>query len=38
MPASNSGNGRRGIRRCSFCGRTEEQVMYLIPSPSGNYI
>lgn len=25
-------------RRCSFCGRTEEQVMFLIPSPSGAFI
>ena len=23
------------IRRCSFCGRTEHQVTFLIPSPSG---
>ena len=23
------------IRRCSFCGRTENQVMFLIPSPTG---
>ncbi|MCD7776659.1 MAG: ATP-dependent Clp protease ATP-binding subunit ClpX [Firmicutes bacterium] len=40
MPTTNSGNsGRRGaLRRCSFCGRSEEQVNYLIPSPSGNYI
>lgn len=26
------------MRRCSFCGRTEEQVMFLIPSPDGAYI
>ena len=23
------------IRRCSFCGRTERQVEFLIPSPEG---
>ena len=23
------------IRRCSFCGRTEHQVDFLIPSPTG---
>ena len=26
------------IRRCSFCGRVEHQVMFLIPSPMGVYI
>ncbi len=26
------------IRRCSFCGRTEQQVGFLIPSPTGAYI
>ncbi len=25
-------------RRCSFCGRTEKQVLFLIPSPTGIYI
>jgi len=24
--------------RCSFCGRTEEQVLFLIPSPTGAFI
>ena len=24
--------------RCSFCGRTEEQVLFLIPAPTGAYI
>ena len=23
------------LRRCSFCGRTEKQVNFMIPSPSG---
>ena len=27
-----------GIRRCSFCGRDEHSVMFLIPSPTGAYI
>ncbi len=27
-----------GKRRCSFCGRDEHQVMFLIPSPTGAYI
>lgn len=27
-----------GIHRCSFCGRTEHEVNYLIPSQSGVYI
>ena len=27
-----------GLHRCSFCGRTENQVNYLIPSQSGVYI
>lgn len=26
------------VRRCSFCGRTEQQVAFLIPSPTGAYI
>ena len=26
------------LRRCSFCGRTEKQVNFLIPSPTGAYI
>jgi len=28
----------RNLRYCSFCGRTEEQVDFLIPSPTGIYI
>ena len=27
-----------GMRCCSFCGRNEQQVMFLIPSPTGLYI
>ena len=27
-----------GLHRCSFCGRTEQEVNYLIPSQSGVYI
>ena len=30
------GNG--DLRRCAFCGRTEHQVNFLIPSPTGVYI
>lgn len=41
--SSNSGNrGGHGAgtnsRYCSFCGRTEHQVEFLIPSPTGLYI
>lgn len=28
-------NTENELRRCSFCGRSEKQVMFLIPSPSG---
>ncbi len=31
-------NDNRNLRYCSFCGRTEEQVSFLIPSPTGIYI
>ncbi len=31
-------NNREKSRFCAFCGRTENQVMYLIPSPTGVYI
>ncbi len=37
MPQNNN-ESRRGERRCAFCGRTEHQVLYLIPSPTGIYI
>ena len=41
--ASNSGNrsghgNANNSRYCSFCGRTEHQVDFLIPSPTGLYI
>lgn len=31
-------NGNSSLRYCSFCGRTERQVNFLIPSPTGAYI
>ena len=34
MPSNNQETGRR----CSFCNRPENQVMFLIPSPTGHYI
>ena len=37
--ASNSGKTHNSsMRYCSFCGRNENQVNFLIPSPSGVYI
>ena len=36
--ASNSNQTVSGGRYCSFCGRTENQVNFLIPSPTGAYI
>ncbi len=30
--------GTKPLRRCSFCGRTEQQVNFLIPGPNGVYI
>ncbi|MBQ9085891.1 MAG: ATP-dependent Clp protease ATP-binding subunit ClpX [Clostridia bacterium] len=36
--ASNSNNTTSGVRYCSFCGRKENQVNFLIPSPTGTYI
>ena len=33
-----SNNNNENLRRCSFCNRTENQVMFLIPSPTGHYI
>ena len=35
---ANNTNDNRPLMRCSFCGRTEEQVDFLIPSPTGIYI
>lgn len=36
--ASNTGNHNKDMRFCSFCGRNETQVNFLIPSPTGIYI
>ncbi len=33
-----SNNNNSGLRYCSFCGRKENQVNFLIPSPTGAYI
>ena len=39
MASNNSkGNGEHSSRYCSFCGRSERQVNFLIPSPTGLYI
>ncbi|MBR5870965.1 MAG: ATP-dependent Clp protease ATP-binding subunit ClpX [Clostridia bacterium] len=35
---SENKQGGRPLRRCSFCGRTEQQVNFLIPGPNGVYI
>ena len=35
---SNNGNNTPQLRYCSFCGRKENQVNFLIPSPTGIYI
>ncbi len=36
---NNTKNGNNsGLRYCSFCGRNENQVNFLIPSPIGTYI
>ena len=37
MPNNNT-TGNQDLRRCAFCGRTERQVNFLIPSPTGVYI
>lgn len=36
MPTFGKNNG--DVRRCAFCGRTEHQVLCLIPSPTGIFI
>ncbi len=36
--SSNTNNNTSGLRFCSFCGRKENQVEFLIPSPTGAYI
>ena len=40
MASNNSTSGGSGsnLRYCSFCGRRENQVNFLIPSPTGVYI
>lgn len=38
MANSNTTNRNKGQRFCSFCGRNENQVNFLIPSPTGIYI
>ena len=36
--ANNSNNNGKNLRHCSFCGRNEHQVNFLIPSPTNAYI
>ena len=38
MASNNSKSGSGNPRFCSFCGRRENQVDFLIPSPTGAYI
>ena len=38
MPTNRNGGKLRVERSCSFCGRSESQVDFLIPSPTGAYI
>ena len=38
MASNNNGGNVSNTRFCSFCGRTENQVNFLIPSPTGVYI
>ena len=38
MPTTRNGGKLRVERSCSFCGRSESQVDFLIPSPTGLYI
>ena len=35
---ANNPNDTQNLRYCAFCGRTDEQVDFLIPSPTGIYI
>ena len=35
---NNTKNSNKNLRYCSFCARSENQVNYLIPSPTGLYI
>ncbi len=36
--ANSTNNNDKQLRHCSFCGRNEHQVNFLIPSPTGVYI
>ena len=38
MASNNGNNTPQKVRYCSFCGRRENQVNFLIPSPTGIYI
>ncbi len=38
MASNNNGSHTHNTRYCSFCGRNENQVNFLIPSPTGVYI
>ncbi len=38
MANNTTNNSSKGLRHCSFCGRNEHQVNFLIPSPTGAYI
>ncbi len=38
MANNTTNNGNKNLRHCSFCGRNEKQVNFLIPSPTGVYI
>ena len=38
MANNTTNNSTKGLRHCSFCGRNEHQVNFLIPSPTGVYI
>ena len=34
--ANNTNNGGRGLHYCSFCGRSEKAVNFLVPAPTGS--
>ncbi len=38
MANNKNSNDDKNLRHCSFCGRNEHQVNFLIPSPTGVYI
>ncbi len=35
---ANTNSNGKGLRHCSFCGRTERQADFFIPSPTGTFI